>query len=106
MRIRVRHVFLAALAVWVGDVAAIPYTFTKIADLEALATFDAAPSVNNSGTVAFSGHVQGVDRASSRGTVGRPRPSLTQAENSAASSLNRLSTTTERSPSTLRWTRV
>jgi hypothetical protein len=60
MRIRVRHVFLAALAVWVGDVAAIPYTFTKIADLEAFATFDAAPSVNNSGTVAFSGHVQGV----------------------------------------------
>jgi hypothetical protein len=44
----------AALALSVGNTAAVPYTFTNIADTSGpFSAFSAFPSLNNSGTVAF-----------------------------------------------------
>jgi hypothetical protein len=54
MRKRILEVFLAAtLAVTVGNAAAVPYSFNNIADSNGPFSFFSAPSLNNSGTVAF-----------------------------------------------------
>ena len=78
-------VFLAAaLALSVGNAAAVPYSFTNIADSSGPFDFFGTPSLNNSGTVAFVASWTRVSEASSPAAAGPPRPSPTPADHSTS----------------------
>ncbi len=76
----------AALALSVGNAAAVPYTFTNIAEISSGTSRDfSGPSLNNSGTVAF---VVGPERLDLNGFTGSDGPTTTVYDSSRSLSGN------------------